>query len=169
MKQSEIIELTELLKKLEAGFLPYPIFEQIARLTTLSIIEFVPLRTNSEGKTEVLLLERGMDDPLWPGEVHTPGTVVRPTDRENDTYLPFHRITKEELQGVKLSNPYYVGSIFNKSKRGAEQAQIYWVEVLEEPKAGAFYSVESLPDNLVTSQEKFIKLAAKSYSEQRKK
>lgn len=161
--------LVRLLKQLEPGFLPYEIFEQVARLAALSIIEFVPLRTGKDGKVEVLLLERAPDDPIWPGMVHSPGTVIRPGDTEGTMYKAFERIVKDELNGTAISNPYYVGSLLHKSRRGTEHAQIYWVEVLGEPRVGTFYPVDELPDNLVESQPKFIKLAAKSYQESENK
>jgi hypothetical protein len=158
-------QLVKLLKELEPGFLPYDIFVEIARLVVLPIIEFVPLRMNKEGDVEVLLLSRGKDDPLWPDMLHTPGTVIRPTDREGEMYLAFERITKDELNATLVSRPYYVGSVFHGSKRGMEQSQVFWVEVLEEPKIGKFYSANKLPVQLIDSQQRFIEQAVKNFKE----
>lgn len=162
MNKADEKRLVELLAKLEPGFLPYGIFVQIARLVVLSIIEFVPLRLNNS-KVEVLLLERSMEDPIWPGQLHTPGTVIRPTDTEGKIYLAFERILKDELQGTSVSEPHYVGSSLHKSKRGMEQAQIFWVEVLETPKVGKFYEVDALPPEFMESQSKFVRQAANSF------
>ena len=164
MTKEETNKLVELLKQIEPGFLNFDVFIQIARLVVLSIIEFVPLRIKGD-KIEVLLLSRGGDDPIWPNELHVPGTVIRPTDNENKIYMAFNRIINEELKGTKLSEPYFVGSILHKSKRGAEHAQVYWVEVKEEPKVGKFYPVDELPTNLIESQIKFIKQASKSFGD----
>lgn len=150
--------LVNLLKRLEPGFLPFDIFIQIARLVALPIIEFVPLRLNDKGQVEVLLMDR----ELWPYGLHTPGTVVRATDTEGNIYKAFERI-KDELQGVKISEPYYVGSNLHKSQRGTEQAQIFWVEVLGEPTVGEFHIVDELPAQTMDSQVRFIKQAAKSF------
>jgi len=163
MNKAEEAQLVRLLSKLEAGFLPYDVFVEIARLVVLSVIEFVPLRQNEKGETEVLLLSRGDDDPIWPGELHTPGTVVRPTDTEGDIYLAFERILKDELKGTKTSEPHYVGSSLHKSKRGMEQAQIYWVEVQAESRVGGFYPLNELPANIMESQVAFINQAASNY------
>ena len=157
--------LVELLKELEAGFLPYDVFVEVARLTVLSIIEFVPLRKNEKGEVEILLLSRGEDDPIWPNDLHVPGTVVRPTDNEGQVYLAFERILNDELQGTNVSAPHYVGNILHKSKRGTEQAQVFWVEVLGDPLIGHFYEIDSLPENTMHSQLDFIKQAAKNYQE----
>lgn len=165
MTDNEIQQTASLLAGLDPGFLPYPIFEQIARLVALPIVEFVPLRKTESG-VEVLLIARPDDDPLWPGLLHTPGTVIRTTDLnegKQENWPAFERILKDELEDTKVSNPHYVGSIFHESKRGAEQAQLYWVEVLEEPTVGTFYSVDDLPTSLIDSQVTFIKEATKHY------
>lgn len=162
MNKHEEAELIELLKKLKPGFLPYDIFLQIARLATLSIIEFVPLRLR-DGVVEVLLLRRDEADSLWPGELHTPGTVIRPTDLESEQHLAFRRILDEELAGVKASAPIYVGSSLHRSRRGAEHAQVFWVEVLGVPPKGKFYKVDELPAKMMDSQKGFVKLAAENF------
>ncbi len=163
MSEDDQKALVSLLKKLEPGFYPFNIFMQMARLNTLSIIEFVPVRKNHKGETEVLLLDREHDDNLFGGELHTPGTVIRPTDSDGKKYFAFERILKDELEGLKVSNPYFVGSILHKSKRGTEHAQVYWVEVLEEPKKGKFYNSADLPKNTMESQLSFINLAVSKY------
>ncbi len=162
MDENKEKDLVILLKHLEPGFLPLEIFMEIARLAVLPIIEFVPLRIKN-GKVEVLLLRRDADDSLWPNELHTPGTVIRPTDLDSNNHLAFKRILEDELAETKVSEPYYVGSNLHKSRRGAEQAQIFWVEVLEKPKTGKFYPVNKLPSEMMESQIGFVKLAAKSF------
>jgi len=162
LSSEEEKQLVSLLKRLEPGFLAYDIFVQIARLVTLPILEFVPLR-EVNGKVEVLLLHRGEDDPVWPGMEHTPGTVVRATDTEKDIYLAFERILNDELQSTAVSNPHFVGSVLHKSRRGTEHAQVYWVEVVDEPKVGKFYPANDLPKNIVESQPRFIRAAVKSF------
>jgi hypothetical protein len=168
MTDDEIQQAADLLKRFEPGFLPYPIFEQIARLVALPIVEFIPLRRSVQG-IEVLLIARPDDDALWPGLLHTPGTVVRATDFGTDQKLwpPFSRIIHEELQSTDLGAPEYVGSTLNKSKRGVEQSQLYWVEVMGVPKVGKFYPVDNLPDSLMDSQINFIQEAVRNFAERR--
>lgn len=162
MTKDEERELARLLKQLEPGFLPYHIFVQIARLVVMPIIEFVPLRFH-KGRVEVLLLERGADDPIWPNMLHTPGTVIRATDTEKKIYLAFQRILIDELEGTAVTSPQYVGSILHKSRRGVEHAQVYWVEVTGQPKVGKFYPVDDLPEDLIQSQPRFIREAVRNY------
>ena len=159
MKDEDITKTAELLKQLKPGFLPYPIFEQVARLVALPIVEFVPLRKGENG-IEVLLIARPDDDPLWPGLLHTPGTVIRATDLNEgrqENWPAFDRILNDELKGTTVGSPHYVGSILHQSKRGAEQAQLYWVEVVGMPIEGKFYEASNLPQGLIISQSIFIK------------
>lgn len=95
--------------------------------------------------------------------LHTPGTVIRPTDTEGNIYLAFERILKDELKGTETSDPHYVGSNLHKSKRGMEQAQIYWVEVIGEPRAGEFFNTDNLPPTIMDSQVAFIRQAVQNY------
>jgi hypothetical protein len=158
LNDAEQKQLVELLKKLEPGFLPFEIFLQITRVVVTPVIEFVPLRVQ-EDKVQVLLLDRD----VWPFGLHTPGTVIRATDNADSNYQAFHRILHDELQDIKVSQPYYAGSNLHPSQRGMEQAQVFWIEVLEEPKVGEFHDVDSLPEKTMDSQIPFIKLAASSF------
>lgn len=166
MNHKDIKVLTDLLSKLEPGFLPYPIFEQVARLVALPIVEFIPLRFKDQA-VEVLLIKRDADDQYWPNMLHTPGTVIRATDlsEDEDNYPAFKRIIHDELKDTKVGPPHYVGSILHTSKRGVEQAQLYWIELLEEPKVGSIFKASELPEQLIDSQTKFIKEAVRNFSE----
>lgn len=158
MTDDEIRQTTELLGKLQPGFLPYPIFEQLARLVALPILELVPYRL-VDGRIEILLLERPSDDRFWPGLLHTPGTVIRATDLDEQNYslqAAFERLVRDELGDVELGAPMFVASLLHESKRGVEQAQVYCAELLEEPKVGKLFAVQELPANLIAGQYDFI-------------
>ena len=164
----ETNQLIALLAKLEPGFLPLEIFLELARLVVLSIVEFVPLRLNPEGEVEVLLISRGSDDPHWPNALHTPGVVVLPTDTNTEVYTPFKRLAEGELAGTKVSAPHFVGNNFQVSRRGAEQAQIYWIEVYGQPTNGRFYPADKLPENIIETQPHFIQRSALKFLESRR-
>ena len=165
MTKDEENELVRLLSKLEPGFLPFDIFVQIARLTVLSIIEFVPFRINEKGDIEVLLLYRGDNDPLFPGQLHTPGTVIRPGDNKSNQYKAFSRILDDELKGSSFGEPQYVGSILHESNRGPEHAQVYWIESKGDQVVGTWYRIDDLPNNFMESQQSFVTMAAKNFAE----
>jgi hypothetical protein len=157
---SKEIELAEeVLSKLEPGFLPFSIFHQIARLTTTAIIEIVPLKLQNS-KIEILLLERETDDPVWPSQLHIPGTVIRATDSLEEV---FQRISDKELNGINISSAKFVTNILHHSGRGMEASQIYWIDIKENPTIGKFYDIDNLPQELVKSQLDFIPQAIEDY------
>lgn len=169
LTDSEINQTAELLARLPAGFLPFPIFRQVARLAVFSIVEVVPMRVR-DGRVEVLLLKRGeekQDWPeLWPGILHTPGTVIRPTDELGSYKDAFRRILHDELHGVELAGePEYVYNLLHHNKRGTESAQVFIVEVVGEPTAGAFYPADKLPNNIMLSQLDFIPTAVAAFKQ----
>ena len=155
----ETQSLINLFKKIQPGYLPFEIFAQLARVVATPIIEIMPFRQNH--KTEILLTRRASDDNFWPGLWHVPGTIVRGSDV--DLNEAFDRVLIKELRGVKTTKPVLVQSALRKSERGRESAQIFWVEVEDEPDVGQFFDVEALPDDIIQIQLEFIKTAAEAY------
>ena len=162
LPDDEVKLVTDVLAKLEPGFLPLSIFHEIARLTATPVIEIVPLRRVA-GRVQILLTERDANDLFWPGQPHVPGTVIRATDTLESA---FARVFNQELGGVAASRPTFVENILNHSNRGAECSQIYWIDVTGETTVGQFYDVEKLPETVVASQMNFIPAAIESYKRQ---
>lgn len=161
----EIADAAKVLSRLRPGFLPLPIFLETARLTVSSIVEIVPLKKVGDS-LHVLLIRRDDDDPNWPGMLHTPGTVVRPTDEEGSYASAFERVLKGELASTELhGEPRYVTSVLHKARRGMEDAKVFVVEVKGEPKVGKLYDITALPGNIVDTQIEFIHEAAKKFKE----
>ena len=163
--REEEVEAARILAKLEPGFLPFDIFQQVARLVVFSIVEVVPLRVSATGQIEVLLLDREADDPIFPGQVHTSGCVVRPTDTPGSFETAFQRILHDELGDIRTSEPVYVTQLLHHSGRGMESSHIYWVEVRGEPAVGTFYPVDDLPANFMKQQLDFLHQAVASYKD----
>lgn len=160
MSDSDERQLVSLLRQLQPGFQSLDIFLELMRIMVASVYEVVPLRSGPAGTVEVLLLQRDADDPFWPAMWHTPGTVLRAPDTAQPS-LPIARI-KAELGGTELSEPVFVYNLLHTSKRGAEQAQVYWAEVQGEPKKGTFFPAASLPADIVPSQYEFIEQAVRT-------
>jgi len=159
----DLAKAVEVLSRLQPGKIPVEVFIQIARLTVLPILEVVPVRLGQDGRPQVLLTERDASDPIWGGMLHTPGTVLRPSDVEGSNTGAFGRILKDELNGLEVGEPVRVESIFHKVKRGTEQAEVYYVEVYGELQNGQFYDADNLPANVVDTQLDFIRNAVASY------
>jgi len=156
LTEHEIAQATDLLARLKPGFLPFDIFHGIARLVAMPIVEIVPLRRSLAGKVEILLLERESDDPIWPGQLHVPGTVVRASDTPGSFTTSLKRVLSKELLNAKTSEPIFVKSILHHSGRGMEVSQIFWVDIEGEVSVGEFHDAENLPDSVVKSQLDFI-------------
>lgn len=162
---AEIEDAAAILARLQPGFLPPAVFQQLARLSVVSILELVPLRVNSErGTIEVFLLARDDSDPVWPGMLHTPGSVIRPTDVGNGLEAVLQRLFATEL-AIEPVPMHFVTTILHDSGRGAESAQIYWAELTETPQAGSYYPVDALPESFIASQHDFLGLAVAAYDE----
>lgn len=164
LSDDEIKTLTSLLAKLEPGVLPPPVFYQFARLSVTPIIEIVPLHYQL-GEIDVLLIPRDQNDPIWPGKLHVPRTVIRANDSATS---PFERILSGELLDTPASKPIFSKSIIHHSGRGMEATQIYIVEIAGQANVGQFYNVKKLPGNLLESQMDFIPAAVETYLATRK-
>lgn len=163
--EDEIEIATEILKKLEPGLLPFPIFLEVARLYVSCIVEIVPLYNNN-GNIQVLLQEREKEDPVWEGKLHTVGTVVRANDEDGNFKSAFDRILNKELQGARtLSEPVFVKSVFHQVARGRELALVFYVELAtdEISHLGKLYDINKLPSKIVDTQIRFIQDAAEQF------
>jgi hypothetical protein len=165
LSDDEIKTLASLLAKLDPGFLPPPIFYQVARLTVTPIIEIIPLHYELGGKIDVLLLQRDQNDPIWPGKWHVPRTVVRASD---DAASPFVRILSDELANTPSSQPVFVKNVFRNSGRGVEASQIYCVEITGKPTIGELYDIKQLPGTMLESQSVLIPAAVETFLATRK-
>jgi len=164
LSEEDVKIVVNILSKLKPGFLPFPIFHEIARLTAVPILEVVPLRKTENG-IEILLLQRDQDDPVWPGQLHTPGTVIRATDCDTNFKEAFNRIFDNELTDVQASEPVFVNNTIHHSGRSTEISQIYWTEVTGESKVGKFYDVDNLPTELIQTQLDFIPAAIEHFKQ----
>ncbi len=162
ISEDEIATVRSILERLKPGLLPFEIFHQVARLSVMPIVEVVPLRRNNS-VTEVLLLKREQDDPVWANKLHTPGTVLRATDEPGSHKSAFNRILLKELQGLPVLGPVFVTNYFHIQGRGMEASAIYWVECRGVPVIGTFYPAESLPLEIVESQRSFIAAAVRHF------
>ena len=71
-------QLAEQLSKVPAGYLPAPLFNQIARLGVSSFLELVALRMNGDA-VEVVLTKRDEDDEFSPVYTITQAPFSAPT------------------------------------------------------------------------------------------
>lgn len=165
LSEEEIRTLADLLAKLKPGFLPAPVFYQLARLTVTPIIEIFPMHYELGGRIDVLLTQRDQDDPIWPGQLQVPRTVVRATD---DAASPFVRLISEELKNTPVAQPVFVKNVFRNSERGIEASQIYYVDITGQPTIGQLYDTKQLPHNMLQSQSVLMPAVVETFLATRK-
>jgi len=162
MDSDTTIELAAQLNRYEPGFLPEPLFVSIARLAVLTAIEFIPLRRTTDGTIQVLLFERPDTDPVWPGMLHTPGTVVRPSDVTLED--GFERLFKDELGNQQSNAPVYIGTDLIHHKRGSTVTLEYLLQVDQSLGGGQFYDVENIPNRFIPEQRSMVKRAVERFA-----
>ncbi len=152
-----------LLQTIPPGSVSHELFVKLKEHTVSSNIELIPFRINPETEqTEVLLIKRSEDDDFWHGEWHVPGTAFLPGENEHDAW---ERLFGEELQGIERTEPTFITNHTQHVRRGTERVEIYWVEVLEEPKEGQFFPVDKLPENTIEHHREVIELATNHFRE----
>jgi len=167
MTTSEIDNLVELLKKLEPGLLPFTVFREVTRVYVTAIVEIVPLRL-VDGKTQVLMTRRERDDLYWPKLWHTPGTVLRATDKKGDLVDAFERIMKGELGYQGEYVPVFVYQRFSQSTRGSEFSAVHYVEISGEAGKGEWFDVEKLPTDWVETQKEMIEKSVECFKKDKR-
>lgn len=166
MSEEENAQLVKLLSKCKPGELSPEVFESIARVAVYSAVEFIPLRYN-KGKIQVLLFQRPADDITWPNMLHTPGTILRPTDITFDS--AFSRLYQEELIGLKTSEPLSIGYYLSINDRGRCLLLEYILDVkTKNPAVGEFYDIDNLPINLISDQKASIERAVEIFKAMKK-
>jgi hypothetical protein len=166
-------ETVAYLKTLQPGKLPQDVFLQFARLMVVPVIELVPLRLTSEGKVEVLLVQRPAGD-TWDGQWHVPGTVIRVTDKMDtgsDYEQPLSRVLGpgSELGDVAYNGkPKEIETERRRVLRGDELAVIHYVEITGEPVHGRFFALDGFPENvppngIVPHHVDFVRRAAERF------
>jgi hypothetical protein len=159
----QITQAAKVLTQLQTGVVPLEIFHEITRLWVTSIVEVVPLRI-VDGKVQVLLLQRPDDDPNWPSMKHTPGTVLRATDVTEGIPSAISRIYNKELGIEEWQEPQYVQPIFHQVNRGAEMAQVFYIDLTYQEVNGEWYDADALPKDIVDTQLSFIQAAVNKYT-----
>lgn len=160
MTDAEIQQLKSLLSKCLPGKLPEEIFISLARLSVLPAIEFVSLHAAESG-IEVLLLPRPKNDPIWPNMLHTPGTILRPTDKSFQD--AFDRLLKTEIGVIGSHELIYIGFSFGHGARGTGVGFEYIVKLDQLPQHGSYYQKTDLPNNFIAEQKGLINRAVKKF------
>lgn len=160
LERAEADQLVALLGKCTPGNLPPDVFEAVGRVSVYPAVELIPVRMTERG-VEVLLLQRPADDITWPSMMHTPGTILRPTDETIEGAMA--RLVSEELQGTTiLEAPRFLRYRMYNHTRG-KGLGLEHIVVVGESTDGEFYSVHDLPEALIAEQIPTINYIAGVY------
>lgn len=114
-------DTVDALAKESPGQIPLEIFNEIARLTVVPVVEVIMI---SQGK--IFLLKRPTDDKYWPDQYCLPGKILSPSGHSSiEDYITeiCHRFGVPD--GDKA---HFSGAKLYKTKRGTELAVVYQVE-----------------------------------------
>ncbi|WP_157961432.1 hypothetical protein [Microvirga flavescens] len=157
----DLTEVCERLNALEPGFLPSPVFHAIARLMVTVTFVVVPLLRRG-GQTLVLLSRREPDGTVYPSMLNVAGTVILASDE--NLKATYDRLVSKELNGIPiLSEPVFVGNVYDQIARGRELSLVHWVELGPNVPMDSLRNVADLPDDLVVSDRPRILMAASHF------
>jgi len=138
------------------------LFNKLARVTISVAIETVALRLGKgiDG-LEVLMTQRPKNDPYWPGQWHSPGSILRPGEKISDV---FERLIKKEFLHPFKEEPKFKGFLNHSNlPRGHELALIYEVELAGTPREGKWFPTDQLPESTIEHHKKVIPFAVSRY------
>ncbi|MFH2108933.1 MAG: hypothetical protein ABII16_00520 [Patescibacteria group bacterium] len=164
LSETEEKKLVSLLDKVGPK-MPTPVYNAVAAKFVLVAIETVILR-RKQGKVEVFLAKRPPTDAYYPNMLHSPGTILRASDRPGSYQDAFERVQKNELGVSFVSLPEFIGSHYFHTSRGPENALAFICKIDQEPKVGKFYNTSNLPENLVPHHYILIAKVLDSYKKE---
>ena len=109
----------------------------------------------------MLLFKRPDTDPIWPGMLHTPGTVVRPSDATLED--SFKRLFKDELGNQQTYVPLFIGTDLIHHKRGGTVTLEHLLRVDQALGEGKFYDVDNIPDHFISQQRPMVQRAVERF------
>lgn len=158
----QVTTATSALEQLEPGFLPLEIFNQVARLVRLPMVDLIPVKVENN-TLQIGLVKRSSNDLWWPNMWHLPGTVLRSTDTIESA---IERLKTEELLLESSDEPTFQGFSVQNSKRGAEIVLIYSVVncVFDQQSQMKWFAVDNLPKSFVESEKSVVEKVMQGFS-----
>lgn len=143
--------IVSLLRKYQAktGLLPINYWHAIIKMTPVAAIELIVLR-GAGADQEILLLRRSSTDPIWPNQLHFPGTVIRNGDSLEKA---LDRDAKEIGLDQFSCPPQFFGFDICPSERNYVVSLCYVLEAGDfTPIIGEFHSLNALPSDMMQYQ-----------------
>jgi hypothetical protein len=139
-------------------------FNAVADKFRLTAIETVVLERNGNG-VKVLLTERGPEDVFYPRKLHSPGSMSRRSDKDENFAEAIIRVQNGEISAGFVEQTQPIKTLALDTLRGPETAVIHVCRIKDKPAAGEFFDVTNLPENLIQHHHRIIEVAAKYFRE----
>lgn len=156
LSANEIDQVVAILGKIDPlSSLPQELFYAIMRIISNPVVEIVPWRVNPEKNSkEILFIRRAETDPTWPGKLHTPGVIVRPSDGADYTNC-IKRIARDELGNVEWEKLNFLLITIGGDVRGHGMGVAFAMKLLSSvdmSKYGVWSPLGQFPDNCIQEQ-----------------
>ena len=163
LTESDIDQVVAVLDKIDPQSpLPQKLFYAIMRIISNPVIEIVPWRVNPQtGQKEILFTRRTANDPTWPGKLHTPGVIVRPSDGDDYTNC-IKRIARDELGKAEWEKLSYLLITMGGDVRGHGMGVAFAMKIsssMDMSKYGEWSPLGEFPDNCIQKQIPWLKKA----------
>ena len=149
-------QLLALINQCEPGQLPLSLFNSLAKLVVISVIEVV-VYSDVGSVDNVLLLKRSDDDEFWPNQYSVPGKIMSPGDIRYS--FPQIVVSICENYGCEIGHniPEVVSFQLVETKRGVEFVLLYKIKAINTKSAkGEYYATNDLPLSILTEHRGFI-------------
>lgn len=165
LSESEIEQVVAILGKIDPQYpLPQKLFYGIMRIISTPVVEVVPWRVNPETeKKEILFTRRAATDPTWPGKLHTPGVIVRPSDGADYTNS-IKRVARDELGNVAWEKINFLMIVMGGDVRGHGMGVAFAMKLpsaVDMSKYGEWSPFGQFPGNCIKEQIPWLKKALK--------
>ncbi len=106
------------------------------------------LARKKDGRVQIYLRQRSMNESAYPGEWHLPGTFFR---KGEQPIAVARRLCKSEFEGVVVKSILHLEDFFVDEARGNIESKLYAIEVEGDPtgKSGKWFDLEDVPSPLV--------------------
>jgi ADP-ribose pyrophosphatase YjhB (NUDIX family) len=136
--------------------------DAIMRLWPTPAFEAMAFRLGKSGQPEIYLRRRSMDETVYPGEWHAPGSLYRHGEQDCDVA---NRLEKEF--GVKIEVLVLVDKEITSEARGTVHSYIFLVKLAGEPRLDdrhGWFPTNDLPQTMVDlHRDLIIPVALKHY------
>jgi hypothetical protein len=142
---------TSLIRKYQKqfGWLPEGYWLPVIKLMPTTSIELLVIKGSADDR-QILLLRRPSTDPIWPNQLHFPGTVLRNGDTEESALA---RDAKEIGLDQFPSAPTFGGYDICHTDRCYNTALYFIFDNPQfTPTVGEFYPLNNLPKDMIQYQ-----------------